>query len=144
MPQTQKTEADFISHQTLRVTNLQDFGHKDRETTEDPDHQRCHTLFAETQRIYSPDIKSGQNYQILIFTIIVRKTNYIAEISFLWINSAYRHPKKTGFSPGAEHSDSFFKLMMWARADTVAATYHGRPSSEQISTQIPTTNMSKW
>lgn len=51
MPQTQKTEAGFISHQGLEVTNLQDFGHEDRETTEDTDHQRCYTLFAETQRI---------------------------------------------------------------------------------------------
>lgn len=93
---------------------------------------------------YNPRYKKSSKLPISIFTIIVRNTNYIAEISFFGINSTYRHPKKTGFSPGAEHSDSFFRLMMWARADTVAATYHGRPSSEQISTQIPTTNMSKW
>ena len=53
-------------------------------------------------------------------------------------------PKNIGFSPGAAHSDSFFKLMMWAMADTVAATYQGNPNKEHITIQTATTSMSKW
>lgn len=56
----------------------------------------------------------------------------------------YLTPRKDGFSPGAVHSDSFFKLLMCASAETVAATYHGRPRKEWIPTQMATTNMSRW
>lgn len=58
--------------------------------------------------------------------------------------TTYLQPRNMGFSPGAAVSDSFFSDMMWAMAETVAATYHGRPSREVRAMQTPTTSMSKW
>lgn len=53
-------------------------------------------------------------------------------------------PKNLGCSPGAEHSDSSFRLFTWEIDSTVAATNHGRPIKEQTPSITPTTNRSRW
>ena len=49
-----------------------------------------------------------------------------------------------GFSPGADASDSFFKLITWLIDKTVAATNHGIPRIEFIPIVNETINKSKW
>lgn len=53
-------------------------------------------------------------------------------------------PKNLGCSPGAEHSDSNFRLFTWLIDSTVAATNHGRPMREHTPSITPTTNRSRW
>lgn len=40
----------------------------------------------------------------------------------MWVTRCSRTPKNCGFSPGAEHSDSFFSELTWLILSTVAAT----------------------
>ncbi len=49
-----------------------------------------------------------------------------------------------GFSPGADDSDSIFKLSTWLIDKTVAATNHGIPRSELMPMHIATINKSRW
>lgn len=53
-------------------------------------------------------------------------------------------PRNLGCSPGAEHSDSSFRLLTWVMERTVAATNHGRPITEQMPSITPTMKRSKW
>ncbi|CAG5933413.1 unnamed protein product, partial [Menidia menidia] len=53
-----------------------------------------------------------------------------------------RMPKNLGCSPGAEHSDSSFRLFTCEMESTVAATNHGRPITEHTPSIKPTTNRS--
>ena len=75
---------------------------------------------------------------------MTRDRNVHKHFEEVFRTATYRTPRKTGLSPGAVHSDSFLRLMMWARAETVAATYHGRPRKEQIRIAMATTNKSRW
>jgi len=59
-------------------------------------------------------------------------------------NRAYLMPMICGFSPGILTSDSFSRLRTCEMACTVAATNHGRPSSEQTKMRIARTNRSRW
>jgi len=59
------------------------------------------------------------------------------------ISNTDLHPRNIGFSPGAAVSDSFFRDIMCAKADTVAATNQGRPSTEQMAIVIATISKSK-
>lgn len=53
-------------------------------------------------------------------------------------------PRKRGCSPGAELSDSSFKLLTWEMDRTVAATNHGRPMMEHTASITPTISRSRW
>lgn len=55
-----------------------------------------------------------------------------------------RIPKNFGCSPGAEHSDSTFRLLTWLIDRTVAATNHGKPMREHIPSITPTMSRSRW
>ena len=55
-----------------------------------------------------------------------------------------RMPRNLGTSPGAEHSDSSFRLFTWEMESTVAATNHGNPITEHTPSITPTTNRSRW
>lgn len=52
-------------------------------------------------------------------------------------------PRNLGCSPGAEHSDSSFRLLTWVMERTVAATNHGNPIKEQTPSITPTMNRSR-
>lgn len=53
-------------------------------------------------------------------------------------------PRNLGCSPGAELSDSSFRLLTWEIESTVAATNHGKPITEHTASITPTINRSKW
>lgn len=53
-------------------------------------------------------------------------------------------PRKRGCSPGAELSDSSFRLLTWEMDRTVAATNHGRPMMEHTASITPTISRSRW
>ncbi len=53
-------------------------------------------------------------------------------------------PRNLGCSPGAEHSDSSFRLLTWEMDRTVAATNHGSPIREQTPSIKATMNKSRW
>lgn len=53
-------------------------------------------------------------------------------------------PRNLGCSPGAEHSDSSFRLLTWVMESTVAATNQGRPIKEHTPSITPTMNRSRW
>lgn len=55
-----------------------------------------------------------------------------------------RIPRNLGCSPGAEHSDSSFRLFTWEMESTVAATNQGSPITEHTPNITPTTNRSRW
>ncbi len=55
-----------------------------------------------------------------------------------------RMPKNLGCSPGAEHSDSTFKLLTWEMERTVAATNQGKPITEHTPSITATTRRSRW
>lgn len=55
-----------------------------------------------------------------------------------------RMPRNLGCSPGAEHSDSTFRLLTWEMDRTVAATNHGSPINEQTPNITATTSRSRW
>ena len=54
-----------------------------------------------------------------------------------------RQPKKTGLSPGAADSDSFFNDTTWLIDNTVAATNQGIPRNEFIAIVIVTMRRSR-
>lgn len=53
-------------------------------------------------------------------------------------------PRKRGCSPGAELSDSSFRLLTWEMDRTVAATNHGKPMMEHTANITPTISRSRW
>lgn len=53
-------------------------------------------------------------------------------------------PRKRGCSPGAELSDSSFRLLTCEMDRTVAATNQGKPMMEHTASITPTTIRSKW
>lgn len=53
-------------------------------------------------------------------------------------------PRNLGCSPGAEHSDSSFRLLTWVMERTVAATNQGKPIKEHTPSMSPTMNRSRW
>jgi len=53
-------------------------------------------------------------------------------------------PSISGRSPGALTSDSLIRLRTCVTERTVAATNHGRPSSEQTMMSSARTNKSRW
>ncbi len=53
-------------------------------------------------------------------------------------------PRNRGCSPGAELSDSSFRLLTWLIDRTVAATNQGNPIREHTASIAPTTRRSKW
>lgn len=55
-----------------------------------------------------------------------------------------RIPRNLGCSPGAEHSDSSFRLFTWLMERTVAATNHGSPMMEHTPSMTPTMSRSRW
>lgn len=55
-----------------------------------------------------------------------------------------RIPRNFGCSPGAEHSDSSFKLFTWEIERTVAATNHGSPIIEHTPSMTATMSKSRW
>jgi hypothetical protein len=55
----------------------------------------------------------------------------------------YLTPRNCGASPGALVSVSILRESTWPKQRTVAATHHGKPSTEQTPVITPTINMSK-
>lgn len=53
-------------------------------------------------------------------------------------------PRKRGCSPGAELSDSSFRLLTWDIDKTVAATNQGKPMMEHTASITPTISRSRW
>lgn len=53
-------------------------------------------------------------------------------------------PRNRGCSPGAELSDSSFRLLTWEIDRTVAATNQGNPIIEHTASITPTIRRSKW
>lgn len=53
-------------------------------------------------------------------------------------------PRKRGCSPGAELSDSSFRLFTWEMDRTVAATNQGKPMMEHTASITPTISRSTW
>ncbi len=62
----------------------------------------------------------------------------------IWVTLCSRTPRNCGLSPGAAVSDTIFNELTWVIASTVAATNHGRPKNEQMTTKIDKTNKSRW
>lgn len=81
----------------------------------------------------------------LTFSIEVMKTEQPIRVKIMRpVKRCSRMPRNLGCSPGAEHSDSSFKLLTWEMESTVAATNHGRPITEHTPSITPTTNRSRW
>lgn len=60
------------------------------------------------------------------------------------VNLCSLMPRKRGCSPGAELSDSSFRLLTWLMDRTVAATNHGNPMMEHTANITPTISRSRW
>lgn len=60
------------------------------------------------------------------------------------VNRCSLIPRNFGCSPGAEHSDSSFRLLTWVMERTVAATNQGKPIKEHTPSMSPTMNRSRW
>ncbi len=78
-------------------------------------------------------------------TLLVHSQKSVKLFFYVFAN---RKPRVTltyfGFSPGAEHLDSIFKLITWFIDKTVAATNHGMPRNELMPIQMATMSKSKW
>lgn len=81
----------------------------------------------------------------LTFSIEVMKTEQPIRVKIMRpVKRCSRMPRNLGCSPGAEHSDSSFKLLTWEMESTVAATNHGRPMMEHTPNITATTSRSRW
>jgi len=81
----------------------------------------------------------------LTFSTEVMKTEQPIRVKIMRpVKRCSRMPRNLGCSPGAEHSDSSFRLFTWEMESTVAATNHGRPITEHTPSITPTTNRSRW
>lgn len=60
------------------------------------------------------------------------------------VNLCSLMPRKRGCSPGAELSDSSFRLLTWEMDRTVAATNQGKPMMEHTANITPTISRSRW
>lgn len=79
------------------------------------------------------------------FRILVIKTDEPIRIKIISpVTLCSRMPRNLGCSPGAEHSDSSFRLLTWVMERTVAATNHGRPMMEHTPSMTATINRSRW
>lgn len=84
-------------------------------------------------------------FYLLTFSTEVMKTEQPIKVKIMRpVKRCSRMPRNLGCSPGAEHSDSSFRLFTWEMESTVAATNHGRPITEQMPSITPTTNRSRW
>lgn len=76
--------------------------------------------------------------------IFVKKTLKPIKIDIIRVETrCSQTPMNLGRSPGAVFSDISLSELICARAKTVAATNHGRPSIEQRPIETPITNKSK-
>lgn len=81
----------------------------------------------------------------ITFRILVIKTDEPIRIKIISpVTLCSRMPRNLGCSPGAEHSDSSFRLLTWVMERTVAATNHGRPMMEHTPSMTATINRSRW
>lgn len=81
----------------------------------------------------------------ITFRILVKKTDEPIRIKIMSpVTLCSRIPRNFGCSPGAEHSDSSFKLFTWEIERTVAATNHGSPIIEHTPSMTATMSKSRW
>lgn len=83
--------------------------------------------------------------KFITFSILVIKTDEPISIKIMSpVTLCSRMPRNLGCSPGAEHSDSSFRLLTCVMERTVAATNHGRPMMEHTPSMMATINRSRW
>lgn len=98
---------------------------------------------------WDPEISDKYRYKYRClsptFSTEVMKTEQPIRVKIMRpVKRCSRIPKNLGCSPGAEHSDSSFRLFTWEMESTVAATNHGKPITEHTPSITPTTNRSRW
>lgn len=80
----------------------------------------------------------------ITFRILVIKTDEPIRIKIMSpVTLCSLMPRNLGCSPGAEHSDSSFRLLTCVMDRTVAATNHGRPIMEHTPSMTATINRSR-
>ena len=114
----------------------------------------CHKIFAywcrfkwnslNNNKYILPSLKFTKS-DFITFRMLVIKTDEPIRINIISpVTLCSRMPRNLGCSPGAEHSDSSFRLLTWVMERTVAATNHGRPMMEHTPSMTATINRSRW
>lgn len=86
-----------------------------------------------------------QKHSCLTFSTDVMKTEQPMRVKIIRpVKRCSLMPRNLGCSPGAEHSDSSFRLLTWVMERTVAATNQGKPIREHTPSITPTMNRSRW
>lgn len=85
-----------------------------------------------------------QKHSCLTFSTDVMKTEQPMRVKIMRpVKRCSLMPRNLGCSPGAEHSDSSFRLLTWVMERTVAATNQGKPIREHTPSITPTMNRSR-